>query len=124
MSIGRGFILWATRANLPRTGRIAKIARLRYVGKDWFPSEKSGRRWMFLNPFLARHRTGPKENGILSQKLKKGGSRSLGKRCCGKRALGFDEGSPVRIVFSACCEGSRQRDIGESAQGVARNPPS
>ena len=61
---------------------------------------------MFLNPFLARYRTWPKENGILCQKFKKSGSGSFGKRCCGKRALGFYEGSPVRIVLTACCEGT------------------
>jgi hypothetical protein len=32
----------------------------------------------------------PKENGILGQKFKKGGSGSFGQRCCGKRTLGRD----------------------------------
>src|SRR5688572_19932538 len=90
MSIGSRVVFWAARANLPRAGGIAKISRLSHVGKSRFPRQKSGWRRVFLNPFLARHRAGPKENGILGQKFKKRGSGSLGQGCCRKRTLGRD----------------------------------
>src|SRR5262245_13777603 len=106
--MGRWLVSRTAPSNLPRTCCVAKIARLRYVGKGRLPSEKRGWRWLLFNPFLAWHWTWPKENRVLCQKLQKRCTHSLGERSSRKRALSFHEGSPIRTSLSAGRAGNEE----------------
>jgi hypothetical protein len=111
---GYRLIVSAVGPKFPWTSCITQIARLRDIGKNWFPTQQTLARLTFTPEFFAVHRARLKNDSIVGQEFQEGVASSFGRGCFREGALHVDQHATILralILFlrgRGTAEGQRQ----------------